>query len=355
MPPEQAKPSPIVKAGFGQVDGRDVDVYTLTNTHGLVLKVTTYGAIVTELHVPDRNGKTADIVHGFDRVEDYVKGSPYFGATVGRVANRIKGAQFEVGGKKYKVALNNPDTQSHLHGGIRAWDKVIWTAQTSAGENGPAIELRYVSPDGEEGYPGTVTAITTYTLTNANELRVEMVATTDKTTIVNMAHHTYWNLGGTGSGSVEDHELTLHAGKYTPGMPPTGEVKAVAGTPFDFTTPKAIGRDLKAAGGNPFGYDHNFVVDGDPHAMRPVARVEHPTSGRVMTLAANQPGVQLYTGNFMDGTTKGKGATHAQHSAFCLETQAFPNAINVPAWRKDVILEPGATYRHTMVHAFSVE
>jgi len=317
--------------------------------------VTNYGAIVTELHVPDRDGTMADIVHGFDRVEDYVKSSPYFGATVGRVANRIKGAQFELEGKKYKLALNNPDTRSHLHGGIKAWDKVLWAARTSVSEDGPSIELRYVSPDGEEGYPGTVTAVATYTLTNDNKLRVEMVATTDKTTIVNMAHHTYWNLGGTGSGSIEDHELTFHADKYTPGMPPTGQVKPVAGTPFDFTKPKAIGRDLKAVGGRPVGFDHNFVVNGDPHAMRPVARVKHPTSGRVMTLEANQPGVQFYTGNFMDGSTRGKGATHAQHSAFCLETQKPPNSINVPAWRKDVILEPGATYRHTMVHAFSAE
>jgi aldose 1-epimerase len=353
--PAPAAPSPITKAPFGQVDGKEVDLYTLTNANGLVATITNYGAILTTLQVPDREGKLADIVHGFDNVEDYVKGSAYFGATVGRVANRIKGAKFQLAGKTYKLALNNPDTKSHLHGGKKGWDRAIWTAETNPADSGPAIKLTYVSPDGEEGYPGTVTVTTTYTLTNDNELHVEMEATTDKTTIVNVAHHTYWNLGGTASGTIEDHELQIFADSYTPGMPPTGVVKPVAKSPFDFTTPKPIGKDLKAAGGKPAGFDHNYIVNGNPRELRPVARVKDPKSGRVMTLDTNQPGVQLYTGNFMDGSTKGKGATHVQYSAFCLESQKFPNSINVPAWKKEVILEPGETYKHTMVHKFTAE
>jgi aldose 1-epimerase len=351
--PAEPKVAPISKAPYGQVDGKDVELYTLTNANGLVLKVTNYGCIITELHVPDRDGKLGDIVHGFDNVDDYVKSSPYFGATIGRVANRIKGAKFKLEGKSYKLAMNN--APSHLHGGKKGWDKVIWTAETSESDSGPSIKLSYVSPDGEEGYPGTVNATTTYTLTNDNELRVEMAATTDKTTIINMAHHTYWNLGGTTSGSIEDHEVTLSADKYTPGMPPTGKVKPVAKSPFDFTVAKPIGRDLKQAGGKPVGFDHNFVVNGDAHTLRPVARVKDPKSGRVMMLEADQPGVQFYTGNFMDGTTQGKGATHTQYSAFCLESQKFPNSINVPAWREEAVLKPDQTYKHTMIHKFTAE
>src|SRR5258708_7860864 len=277
-----ARPRAIAKVPFGQVDGKKVQIYTLTNANGLILKVTNYGAIITELHVPDRNGKLADIVHGFSSVDDYVKGSPYFGAIVGRVANRIKGATFELEGKTYTLAMNNTITESHLHGGKKGWDKVVWAAETVATPGGPALKLTYVSPDGEEGYPGTVTARVTYTLTSDNQLRVEMEATTDKTTLVSMAQHTYWNLAGTGSGTIEDHELTLFADEYTPGMPPTGEVRPVSQSAFDFTSPKPIGKDLKATGGTPTGFDHNFVVRGDPYKLRPVARVKDPKSGRVM-------------------------------------------------------------------------
>jgi aldose 1-epimerase len=353
--PPAARTGTITKASFGQVEGKDVDLYTLTNTNGIVVKVSTFGATVTEVQAPDRNGKLADIVHGFDRVEDYAKSGPYFGATIGRVANRIKGASFVLDGKTYKLALNNPDTQSSLHGGQKGWDKVLWTTETSEGASGPSIKLTHVSADGEEGYPGTVTATTTYTLTSDNQLRIEMQATTDKPTIVNMANHTYWNLGGTGSGTVLDEEVQLFADKYTPGMPPTGEVKPVKGTPFDFTAAKPIGRDLKAAGGKPVGFDHNFIVDGNPAQLRPVARVKDPKSGRVLTLEADQPGVQFYTGNFLDGSTRGKGVTHVQYSAFCLESQKFPNAINVPEWKDQVVLRPGQTYKHTMVYKLGVE
>ncbi|HWA75551.1 MAG TPA: aldose epimerase family protein [Polyangiaceae bacterium] len=350
-----AKPAAIQKAAYGKLEDKDVDLYTLTNANGLVLKVATYGAIVTEFQVPDKGGKLGDIVLGFENLDGYVKGSPYFGATVGRVANRIRGAKFKLDGKDYKLAANNG--QHHLHGGVKGWDKVIWTAEPAETPEGPALKLTYVSKDGEEGYPGTVTATAVYTLTNKNEFKVEMSATTDKTTIVNMAHHTYWNLGGFASGPITDQELTLFADKYTPGDPmvPTGQIKPVKGTPFDFTVAKPIGKDLKAAGGDPIGFDHNFVVNGDAHAMRPVAKLKDPKSGRVMTLEADQPGVQFYSGNFLDGKTKGKGVAYPQYSGLCLETQKFPNSINIPAWKDEVILKPGATYKHTMIHRFTTE
>lgn len=353
--PAPPKPLAITKGRHGDLESQHVDIYTLTNANGLVLKVMTYGAIITELHVPDRTGKLADVVVGFENLDGYLTGNQFFGATVGRVANRIRNAKFKLEGKEYTLASN--DKPHHLHGGAKGWDKVVWSASTAETPDGPSIRLTYVSKDGEEGYPGTVSAKTVYTLTNRNELRVEMEAVTDKTTLVSMAHHSYWNLGGHGSGTILDHELTLYADSYTPGDPgvPTGAVKPVKGTPFDFTAPKPIGRDLKATGGNPVGYDHNFVVNGDPTALRPVARLKDPKSGRVMTLEGDQPGVQFYSGNFMNGSKEGKGATYVQHAGLCLETQKFPNAINVPAWREQPILKPGQTYKHTMIHRFTAE
>ncbi|MGC4094401.1 MAG: aldose epimerase family protein [Polyangiaceae bacterium] len=348
-------PAAIQKAAFGKHEDKDVELYTLTNKNGLVLKATTYGATVTELFVPDRQGKLADVVLGFDTLQGYEGGTAYFGATVGRVANRIRGAKFSLDGKAHQLGVSDPPHA--LHGGVKGWDKVVWKAEAVESADGPAIVFSYVSKDGEEGFPGNVTARTTYTLTHKNELKVVMEATTDQPTLVNMAHHSYWNLAGFDSGNVLEHELTLFADKYTPGDPmvPTGAVKAVKGTPFDFTAKKPVGRDLKAVGGKPVGYDHNFVVDGEPHALRPVARLYNPKSGRVLTLEADQPGVQFYSGNFLDGKARGKGASYAQYSGLCLETQAFPNSINVPAWKDQVILRPGQTYKHTMVHAFSVE
>ena len=345
----------IAVAPFGKVDDTPVQLYTLTNKNGLVAKITNYGAIVTELHVPDRNGAPADIVLGFDSVDGYVKGHPYFGAIVGRVANRIRNAEFTLEGKHYTLEAN--DKPHHLHGGRRGWDKVVWNVLPIDTAEGPALELTYVSKDGEEGYPGTVTAKTVYTLTNDDELKVEMQATTDKTTLVNMAHHSYWNLGGNNSGTILDHELTLHADQYTPGTPmvPDGRMHPVKGTPFDFTSAKAIGKELKQVGGSPIGYDHNFVVNGVPNQLRPVGRLKDPKSGRVMTVSADQPGVQFYTGNFLDGSVSGKSATYVQYAALCLETQKFPNAINVPAWENQVIVRPGEVYRHVMIHKFSAE
>jgi aldose 1-epimerase len=354
--PAPAKDPAITKAPFGKADGKDVTLFTLKNRNGLVLKAINYGATVTELHVPDRAGKLADVVLGFEKLEGYTNGkNPYMGVTAGRVANRIRAAKFKLAGKDYQLAAN--DKPHHLHGGNKGWDKVVWDVEERETPDGPALHFSYVSKDGEEGYPGTVSAHTTYTLTNDNELRVEMTASTDKTTLVNMAHHTYWNLAGFSSGTILDHELTLFATEYTPGDPmvPTGQVKKVAGTPFDFTTAKPVGRDLEKTGGSPIGYDHNFIVSGEPERLRPVARLKDPKSGRVLTLEADQPGVQFYSGNFLDGSLTGKGARYVKHAGLCLETQKFPNSINVPAWQKQVVLEPGHTYKHVMIHKFSAE
>jgi aldose 1-epimerase len=354
---DASRPASITKSTFGTVDGKEVNLYVLTNAKGLVMKVTNYGTIVTELRVPDRAGKFGDVVGGYDNLDGYLKSTPYFGATVGRVANRIKNGRFQLEGKTYQLAINNPP--NHLHGGKKGWDKVVWDAATNDTPQGPTIKFTYLSKDGEEGYPGNVAATVTYALTNDNEFKVDMEATTDKTTIVNMAHHTYWNLGGYDSGSMADHELTLYADRYTPGDPvvPNGAIKPVKGTPFDFTTPKPIGKDLMAiiVKGNPVGYDHNFVVNGAPHALRPVARVRDPKSGRVMTVEGDQPGVMFYAGIFLDGTITGKGHVYQQYDAFCLETQKFPNSINVQAWKNEVILKPGQTYKHVMIHRFSTE
>jgi aldose 1-epimerase len=358
MPKAVAKPAPIASTPWGSVDGKEVTLYTLTNEHGLFMKVITFGGIITELHVPDRNGQLADIVLGFDSLDEYRKSSPYFGAIIGRVANRIAGAAFDLEGKHYKLAKNNGKTS--LHGGTRGWDKVVWNAAAKTTPDGPSLELTYASKAGEEGYPGTVNASVNYTLTNQNELRVEMSATTDETTIINMAHHTYWNLAGHDSGAVLEQELTINAQKYTPSDAHTqtanGEVRPVKGTPFDFTSAKPIGRDLKAAGGAPIGFDSNWIVDGDPLALRAAVRAKDPKSGRVLTLASDQPGLQFYSGNYLDGSIHGKGgALYRQYDGFCLETQKFPNSINVPAWKAAVLLKPGNVYRSTMIQSFTTE
>jgi aldose 1-epimerase len=363
--PEAAAPKkvePVSKAPYGKVDGTAVDLYTVTNKNGYVMKVTNYGVIITEFWAPDRNGKMADIVGGYENVDGYVKKTPYFGTTVGRVANRIKNAEFKLEGKTYKLAANNGPHS--LHGGNKGWDKVIWSGAPGGTADDPAVTFTYLSKDGEEGFPGNVTAKVTYTLTSKNELKVDIEATTDKTTIVNPAHHTYWMLQGIGNGGIKDQILTIHAEKFTPGGKPPkpeiapvpdGTVKSVEGTPFDFRKPKPIGKDLMAVQSTPVGYDNFWVVDGDPKALRPVATVEDPKSGRVMTLEADQIGVQFYAGIFLDGTITGKGVKYNQYDALCLETHAWVNAINVPAWKDSVILKPGQTYKQHMIHHFSTK
>ena len=348
------QPTPVTDAPFGTVDGKAVQLYTLTNANGMVMKVTNYGAIITELHVPDKAGRRADVVCGYDDVASYVKATAYFGATVGRVGNRIANGRFTLDGKPYHLTIN--DGPHHLHGGKKGFDKVVWSAETMQTPQGPAIRFTCVSPDGEEGYPGTLTAHSTYTLTNDNELRIDLGATADQPTLVNLVHHTYWNLGGHGSGTILDHELTLFADAYTPGTDISdGADTSVRGTPFDFTVAKPIGRDIMAAGGKPVGYDHNWLVNGPRNVMRPVARLKDPESGRVMTIDSDQPGVQFYSGNYLDGSMSGKGTTYPQYAGLCLETQKAPNSINNPERMQDVILRPGQTYRHHMVHRFTAE
>jgi aldose 1-epimerase len=340
----------------GMHEGKQIRLYTLRNLKGMVAKITNFGTILTELHVPDREGKTADVVLGFDAPEAYLKGHPFFGATAGRVANRIGNAKFTLDGKDYALAKNNgPHT---LHGGAKGFDKYVWDATSGEGSDGAWVSFTRTSPDGEEGFPGTVQATVTYRLSPRNELVVEMSATTDKPTLVNLAHHTYWNLAGHGSGSILEQELQLFCDRYTPGdatLVPKGTIETVAGSPYDFRKPKRIGLDLAKTGGDPVGYDTNFVVNGKPGGLRPVARVVDPLSGRVMELSATEPGVQFYTGNFLDGTVKGKGgAVYAKHAGFCLETQKYPDAVHHSDWPQPV-LRPGETYHHVMVHRFSAQ
>lgn len=340
----------------GEKDGKAVKVWTLTGAGGVVAKITNFGTIVTELHAPDRNGKNADIVLGFDSPAGYYGGHPFFGATAGRVANRIANATFDLDGKTYTLAKNNGPHM--LHGGAKGFDKYVWDGEAGDGPDGPWVRFTRTSPDGEEGFPGTVKATVTYTVTPKNELKVEMTATTDKPTLVNLAHHSYWNLGGHASGDIKGHELQLFCDKYTPGdktLVPDGTIKPVDGTPFDFRKAKPIGRDLEKAGGDPVGYDGNFVVNNASGELVPVAKVTEPKSGRVMEIFATEPGVQFYTGNFLDGSVKGKGgAVYKQYNGFCLETQKYPDAVHHPEWPSPV-LRPGTTYRHLMVHRFSAK
>lgn len=358
---EKPETAAIAGVKWGEVDGKEVDLYTLRNKSGVRAKITNYGAVLVELWTPDRGGKFGDIVVGYNNLAGFVEKTPYFGATVGRVCNRVAGAQFELDGTTYKLAANNG--ANALHGGIKGWDKVVWDAELITSKDGPAVKLTYLSKDGEEGYPGNVKATTIYTLTDDNQLRIEMTATTDKATPLNICNHTYWNLHGQPdggpTGNVLDHELTLYADTFTPGLPPDGTVKTVAGTPFDFRKPKPIGQDLKAAGApsgdTHIGYDANWIVNGSPNKLRPVASVRDPKSGRVLAIESDQPGVQFYAGIFLDGTTAGKGQVHHQYTGMCLETQKFPNSINVPAWKSDVVLRPGQTYIHVITHKFSVD
>ncbi len=341
-------------SSFGVLpDGRPATLFTLTNSNGVVAKITNYGTIITELHVPDRQGRFADIVLGFNRLEPYLKGHPYFGCTVGRVANRIAGGKFTLDGKTYRLAVNNGP--NHLHGGLRGFDKVLWEAEP---QGAGAVRFAYVSPDLEEGYPGRLEVAVLMTLTAANELRIDYTATTDQATPVNLTNHSYFNLAGEGQGHVLDHVLMIAADHFTPSnadLIPTGEIKAVKGTPLDFTRPTPIGARFSQLRGDPIGYDNNFVLNSGGGSLALAARVTEPGSGRVMEVETTQPGLQLYTANFLDGSLVGKrGVAYARHSAFCLETQHFPNAVNEPAF-PSVILRPGQTYRQTAIYRFAVE
>ena len=352
---EPMKASVTRKANYGKLpDGTAIDEYTLTNAKGVVCKVITYGAIITELHVPDRDGTMGDVVLGFDNLQQYLDGHPYFGAAIGRVGNRIAKGKFTLNGKLYTLATNNGP--NHLHGGIKGFDKVVWTAEPMQGRDNVGVRFSYISPDGEEGYPGTLKVIMTYTLTDKNELRIDYQATTDRDTILNLTNHSYFNLAG--KGDILGHELMLKAKNYTPvddTLIPTGEIKAVKGGPMDFTKAKPIGRDIKQLTNDPQGYDHNFALDSKGRKMALAARVYDPTTGRVMEVRTDQPGVQFYSGNFLDGTLKGKGGVvYNYQNGLCLETQHFPDSINHPNF-PSVVLRPGQTYKTSTVYTFSTK
>src|SRR3954451_22097093 len=343
---------------FGKTpDGTPVDLYVLTNGR-MTVKVMTYGAIITEIDVPDREGKASDVVLGFDQLSGYLAGHPYFGAAVGRVANRVARGAFTLDGKDYKLAVNNGPNS--LHGGLKGFDKVVWDARDASGPDGPAVRMTYLSKDGEEGYPGNLSVTVTYTLTADDALRIDYAATTDKATPVNLTNHTYFHLAGPASGPILGHEVWLAADRYTPvdaALIPTGEIKPVRGTPLDLTTPTTIGARLDQLDGDPIGYDHNFVLRGDPASppSSPVlaARVREPTSGRILEVFTTEPGIQFYTGNFLDGTLKGKGGVvYRKHQGFCLEAQHFPDSVNQPAF-PSTILRPGSSYRQTTIYKFS--
>jgi aldose 1-epimerase len=344
----------IAKSTFGKMpDGASVELYTLTNASGLVCRAITYGAIITELHVPDRSGALGDVVLGFDNLGQYVReNSPYMGAVIGRVANRVAKARFTLDGRTYTLAANNG--VNTLHGGIRGFDKVVWRAEAQETPDGPSVLFSLASPDGDEGFPGTLRTRVRYTLTNANELRIDYEATTDKATPVNLTNHSYFNLACTCD--IKGHVLQLGAGRYT--VPdadgiPTGAIEAVSGGPLDFTRAKPVGRDLMRAPGGFRGYDHNFVIDRGGAGLALAARLHEPGSGRTMEVLTDQPGVQFYTGNNLDGTLTGKrGVTYPMHAALCLETQHFPDSINHPSF-PTTLLRPGETFRSTTVHRFS--
>ncbi len=351
----KAMQSSTTQSPYGKLpDGTPIEQYTLTNESGVTLKVITYGAIITELRVPDRSGAFGDIVLGFDKLEPYETKSPYFGAAIGRVGNRIARGRFTLDGKTYSLAINN--APNHLHGGLRGFDKVVWKAEAAKGPNGaPGVTFRYTSADGEEGYPGTLSVTMTYVLTNANELVLHYQATTDKDTPVNLTNHSYFNLSG--RGDILGHVLRLAASRFTPvddTLIPTGAIAPVAGTPMDFMEGKPIGRDLGRLANKPQGYDHNFVLDSGGGHLALAASVYDPASGRALDLLTDQPGVQFYSGNFLDGTLTGKyGVVYQQHDAFCLETQHFPDSVNHPNF-PSTILHPGQVYRSTTIYRFSV-
>lgn len=344
--------------------GEPVEVFTLTNDTGMVVRIIEYGAIITELWVPDRDGIVADVALGYDHLEAYVAETPYFGAIVGRYGNRIAAGRFELDGTVYELASNNGP--NHLHGGVAGFDKVLWEGEAVPVPDGARVRMRYRSADGEEGYPGNLDVVVTYTLDNRNQLTVAYEARTDKPTHVNLTSHGYFNLRGQGRGSILDHELTLNAAFYTPvdaGLIPTGEIRAVAGTPFDFTRPTPIGSRIHAAdeqlafGG---GYDHNWVLDkseGDKSegGLTFAARLYDPASGRQMEIFTEEPGIQFYAGNFLDGRLVGKdGKVYHYRYGLCLETQHFPDSPNkghFPSTR----LDPGEVYQTRTVHRFSAQ
>ena len=350
----------IKKAAFGTTpDGKPVDVYTLTNSHGLEARIMNFGGIVLSLRVPDRNGKLDDVVLGFDNLEPYLTNDPHFGSIIGRYANRIANGKFTLDGVEYTLPKNNgPNT---LHGGVKGFDKALWQAEPSESGKGVALVLRYTSKDGEEGFPGNLKTKVTYTLTDSDELAIDYEATTDEATPVNLTSHGYFNLAGQGTGDVLAHELLINADRFTPvdtNLIPTGESRPVKGTPLDFTKTNPIGarindnyEQLVLA----HGYDHNFVINRKGQGLELAARVHEPSTGRMLEIHTTEPGVQFYSANFLDGTITGKqGRVYKQHYAFCIETQHFPDSPNHSSF-PSTILRPGQTYHSRTVYKFSAD
>ncbi len=344
----------LKKTVFGEVGGEEVHLYTLRNRNGLQVKIMTYGATITAVEVPDRHGQRANVTLFLDTLEDYLKGHPFFGSTVGRYANRIAFGRFTIDGRTYQLATN--DNRHHLHGGRKGFDKYIWKAEPTIRRDAVGVVFSHTSPDGDENYPGTLQAQATYTLNNQNELRMVFEATTDKPTHVNLCNHTYWNLAGAGSGNVLDHLMMINAQKYLPvdqELIPLGDPAPVADTPMDFfTNPKTIGSRIQQVPGG--GYDHCYVlVKEAPGKLTLAARVIEPKTGRVMEVFTTQPGVQFYTGNFLDGTLRAGGRAYPKHAGFCLETEHFPDSPNRPTY-PSTLLRPGQTYREETIHKFSL-
>jgi aldose 1-epimerase len=344
----------VTRQAFGRTeDGTSVDLYVLSNGKGVEASIATYGGVVVSLKTPDRAGKPADVALGFDSLDGYLKGRAFFGSIVGRYGNRIAKGRFTLNGVEYTLAKNNGE--NHLHGGLKGFDQAVWKAREVA----DGVEMSYLSKDGEEGYPGNLSVKVTYTLNEKNEFAIDYSATTDKDTVVNLTNHSYFNLAGPGAGDILQHEMTLFADRFTPvddGLIPTGELRSVKGTPFDFTKPVAIGarinqddEQLKFG----LGYDHNFVLNGGGGKLAKAAEVYEATSGRVLEVSTTEPGVQFYTGNFLDGTLTGKGGkVYQKRYGFCLETQHFPDSPNRPSF-PTVVLKPGGKYQSKTVWRFS--
>jgi len=349
----------ITESPFGKLpDGTPIELYTLRNSHGMEATIMTYGGIVTSLKVPDKNGKLGDVVLGYDNLDGYLKSTPYFGALIGRYGNRIAKGKFSLDGVEYTLATNN--MPNSLHGGLKGFDKVVWTARPLPTANGPSLILTYVSRNGEEGYPGNLLVTAVYSVTENNALRIDFTATTDQKTVVNLTHHSYFNLRG--SGDVLGHVVYINADKFTPvdsTLIPTGELRPVAGTPFDFRTPTLVGarinntNDEQIVFGN--GYDHNWVLNKQTNELSLAASIYEPTTGRTMEVWSTSPATQFYTGNFLDGTITGKGGwTYQFRDAFCFEPQHYPDSPNHPAF-PTTELKPGETYRNTIIYKFGAE
>ena len=349
----------IKKESFGKTgEGRPIDLYTFTNSHGLEVRAMSYGGIIVSLRVPDKNGNLDDVVLGFEKLQGYLEKNLYFGAIIGRYGNRIARGKFTLDGVKFSLARN--DGPNSLHGGLKGFDKAIWQAQPFENQQGVGVNFTYLSQDGEEGYPGNLTVKVAYTLTDQDELIFDYEAATDKATPVNLTQHTYFNLAGEGRGDVLGHEVMLNADRFTPvdkTLVPTGELGAVKGTPLDFTKLTAVGPRISENYEQLIlghGYDHNFVINRKGDGLELAARVHEPTSGRVMEVFTTEPGVQFYSGNFLDGTTGKQGHVYRQRYGFCLETQHFPDSPNQPNFPSS-ILRPGQTYHSQTVYKFSVE